>query len=146
MQNGSVLRMFWSVLQRNFRLKTQKSSAGRLCVLSYVLGLRHMVLQGRFSSHWEVMSLSFWDATLDAWVSRQVFLENHRFLATEISCALPYVPKTHETPEQIFQLLKFHASYHASQPKTQPQIHENPERFSKLKNVLRLFKFSSIID
>ena len=78
------------------------------------------------------MHLSFRDTTLDAWVFRQVFLENRRFLATEISCALPCVlpldaPKMHETPEHIFQPLEFHASYHASQPKRQSQTHENPE-------------------
>ena len=71
------------------------------------------------------MGLSFRDATLDAWVFGQVFPKNHRFSATGIHA--PYhvcypldAPKTHETPEQIFQLLKFCASYHASQPKTQP--------------------------
>ena len=43
---------------------------------------------GVFFSHWKTICLSFWDATLDAWVSRKVFQVKIIVLATEISCVL----------------------------------------------------------
>ena len=152
----SVMECFRSVLYLKYRLKTQKNSHWKPVRLTMRLRsqthARRMALQGCFSSLWKFIRLSFLNATLDAWCFSVRFSRNASFSSHWNSMRLT-MRLTSQTYQRRMKLQnRFSSCWNFMRltmrlkPKMQPQMHENPEWFSKFKKVLKLFKFSSIAD